>query len=596
MQRKNWAIPGFLALAMLLLFSFPAVVSAAESGLQTTVTGEEVPASQPAQQEQAPGGDTAAGQESTPLPAQSDLITDPVPVNATPVSDGAVDENQSVGQASDAATSEPSEPVEPAEPAEPAVPSEQEQSGGEPILIPDSAAPTDQDQALGDQQPVPAPASPDSGRADDGPAPAPEAPVPGNGSRVDEKPLPECQLPSPVRRAQAEVKPVSAPEPVPAEPGKSDGIGVTPPDVQVQATRPSAWSSNSIPASPAQKVSAARDRSASSAAEVAPVVGPKAKIKAANGLIVDDKTIALPAEQVSATSISGGDNDGHSLPQVTYRVREGESLWLIGRALGILYGEIIKANDLTDHLIYPDQQLIIPGVDSPKGIITYRIKAGDSLYFIARALGLSYEDIMSLNGINDIWIYPDHELQIPDRNKTTLYKVQEGESLDEVAAKFKVSAGDITGFRLSTGQLIVGQVLVIPVQPGVSRGFQLTRATVPMGSDLEILARAIYGEARGEIYEGQVAVGAVIVNRLKTVGFPKTIRDIVFQPGAFTAVDDGQINLVPDETAYKAAQDAMDGVDPSLGAIYYWNPDTATSNWIWTRPIIKQIGNHVFAR
>ena len=115
-------------------------------------------------------------------------------------------------------------------------------------------------------------------------------------------------------------------------------------------------------------------------------------------------------------------------------------------------------------------------------------------------------------------------------------------------------------------------------------------------TNLEMMARAIYAEARGEIYKGQVAVGGVIMNRLKNAAFPKTIRDIILQPGAFSAVDDGQINLTPDSVAYKAAQEALNGVDPSLGALYYWNPKVATSKWIWSRPIIAQIGNHVFAR
>ncbi len=113
-------------------------------------------------------------------------------------------------------------------------------------------------------------------------------------------------------------------------------------------------------------------------------------------------------------------------------------------------------------------------------------------------------------------------------------------------------------------------------------------------SDVRILAAAIYGESRGEPYEGQVAVGAVILNRVKHPSFPNTISGVIYQPGAFDAVKDGQINLTPNETAIKAARDAMNGWDPTDGAIYYWNPATATSKWIWSVPITKQIGKHVF--
>jgi N-acetylmuramoyl-L-alanine amidase len=126
-----------------------------------------------------------------------------------------------------------------------------------------------------------------------------------------------------------------------------------------------------------------------------------------------------------------------------------------------------------------------------------------------------------------------------------------------------------------------------------------TAVNTPSGfsqNDIQLLANAVYGEARGEPYEGQVAVAAVILNRLKHPAFPKTISGIIFEPGAFTAVSDGQIWLTPNETAKRAVLDAIHGWDPSDGAIYYFNPATATSKWIWSRPQIKQIGKHIFCR
>ena len=117
-------------------------------------------------------------------------------------------------------------------------------------------------------------------------------------------------------------------------------------------------------------------------------------------------------------------------------------------------------------------------------------------------------------------------------------------------------------------------------------------------SDVQLLARAINGEARGEPYEGQVAVGAVILNRVKDSKFPNTIAGVIYQSGAFTAVADGQINVPIEEgaTVVKAARDALNGWDPTEGAIYYFNPDTATNKWIWSRPLIKTIGKHRFCR
>ena len=114
-------------------------------------------------------------------------------------------------------------------------------------------------------------------------------------------------------------------------------------------------------------------------------------------------------------------------------------------------------------------------------------------------------------------------------------------------------------------------------------------------SDLYLMAKAIYAEGRGESYTGQVAIGAVIMNRLKSPDFPNTISGIIYQKGAFTAVADGQINLEPNQTAYNAARDAMNGWDPTYGAIYYYNPAKSTSAWIFSRQTVTTIGKHVFA-
>ena len=114
-------------------------------------------------------------------------------------------------------------------------------------------------------------------------------------------------------------------------------------------------------------------------------------------------------------------------------------------------------------------------------------------------------------------------------------------------------------------------------------------------SDVYLLAKTIYAEGRGEPYVGQVAIGAVIMNRVRNNAFPNTVSGVVYQKGAFTAVDDGQINLTPNDTAMKAAKDAINGWDPTGGALYYYNPAVATSAWIFDRQTITVIGKHVFA-
>lgn len=123
-----------------------------------------------------------------------------------------------------------------------------------------------------------------------------------------------------------------------------------------------------------------------------------------------------------------------------------------------------------------------------------------------------------------------------------------------------------------------------------------TGQSTSSSNNVNLLARIINGEARGESYTGQVAVGAVVLNRVRSSSFPNTISGVIYQPGAFTAVSDGQINKPVVQSCYNAARDALNGWDPSGGALYYFNPNTATSDWIWSRPVVARIGNHVFCK
>jgi N-acetylmuramoyl-L-alanine amidase len=125
-------------------------------------------------------------------------------------------------------------------------------------------------------------------------------------------------------------------------------------------------------------------------------------------------------------------------------------------------------------------------------------------------------------------------------------------------------------------------------------GISTASAPTTQTNDLNLLARLISAEARGEPYKGQVAVGAVVLNRVKHPSFPNTISGVIYQKGAFTCIDDGQFNKPVVDSAYQAAREAINGSDPSGGAIYYFNPSTATSKWIWSRPLLLVIGKHRF--
>lgn len=131
---------------------------------------------------------------------------------------------------------------------------------------------------------------------------------------------------------------------------------------------------------------------------------------------------------------------------------------------------------------------------------------------------------------------------------------------------------------------------------GITSSKNSSGSTSSNSNNVNLLSHLIYGEARGESYVGQVAVGAVVMNRVKSSSFPNTIAGVIYQAGAFDAVSDGQINMSPDSTAIKAAQDAINGWDPSYGAIYYFNPNTATNKWIWSRPHTVTIGKHRFCK
>lgn len=181
--------------------------------------------------------------------------------------------------------------------------------------------------------------------------------------------------------------------------------------------------------------------------------------------------------------------------------------------------------------------------------------------------------------------------QIQKGNNFTHYG---GVDLDKQKAPTKSSGGNNTkapAQQPKTNENNQAQTNKQPEKPSATN--------VPNGfsqNDIRLMANAVHGESRGEPYIGQVAVAAVILNRVESASFPNTVSGVIFEPRAFTAVADGQIWLTPNEQSKKAVLDAINGWDPTGNAIYYFNPDTATSGWIWTRPQIKQIGKHIFCK
>lgn len=195
----------------------------------------------------------------------------------------------------------------------------------------------------------------------------------------------------------------------------------------------------------------------------------------------------------------------------------------------------------------------------------------------------------------------------------TVYWGSRGETVRQVQTKLKqwgYYSGNVDGvFGQSTYEAVtwfqrangltadgtVGGATLAALGISAQSAEGTTAASAAGTSDVELLAHCVYGEARGEPYVGKVAVAAVVLNRVKSSSFPNTISGVIYQDGAFTCVSDGQLYLTPDEDAYRAARDALNGWDPTYGCLYYYNPATAVSAWIWSREVRLTIGAHSFA-
>ncbi len=250
-------------------------------------------------------------------------------------------------------------------------------------------------------------------------------------------------------------------------------------------------------------------------------------------------------------------------------VSKGESLYKIASWYGTTVGSIKKANNYWSDYIKPGQRLTIPSKSSSStGCKVHVVSKGESLYKIASWYGTSVGAIKQANNNWSDSIMPGQKLIIPSGKTTVKATVN----------KTSVASASTAGSASSAA---------LPSR-GVSTRFSR--------DEIYLLAKLINAEARGESYEGQVAVGAVVLNRITNSNFPNTLAGVIYQPLAFTAVSDGQMYLEPNATALKAAEAAAGGWDPSGGAIYYYNPAKTNSKWMFSRPIITRIGNHVFAK
>ena len=226
----------------------------------------------------------------------------------------------------------------------------------------------------------------------------------------------------------------------------------------------------------------------------------------------------------------------------TYTVRAGDSLWRIAQRHGTSVAALRQANGIGGSMIYPGQRLQLPAV----GGGTYTVQAGDSLWWIAQRHGTSVAALRAANGIGGSTIYPGQRLQLPG------------------------GGGTVTTASRDTAAL--------------------------SAADADLVARLVRAEAEAESYTGQVAVAAVVLNRVRSGKFPNTVRGVVYQAHQFEVVNNGRIHLPATATNQRAVRDAVGGWDPSNGALFFFNPAGTGNSFLHSLTVTARIGGHVFAR
>ncbi|HEY8343985.1 MAG TPA: LysM peptidoglycan-binding domain-containing protein [Bacillota bacterium] len=290
-----------------------------------------------------------------------------------------------------------------------------------------------------------------------------------------------------------------------------------------------------------------------------------------------------------STSISAG----------SYQVKPGDSLYKISKAFGTSISSIQSVNQLWSSTIYPGQILIIPETGQ-SGSAKYTVKSGDTLYLIAQRFNVTVSQLRSANGIWNDYLWVGQTLYIPKSTSGSsgsgqdYYTVRSGDSLYLIANRFGTSINAIkSANNLYNNTIYPGQILRIPQTQNVPPASPSFSA-----SDIELLARLVRAEAEGEPYEGMVAVAATVLNRVADPRYPNSIPGVIYQVvngvPQFSPVIDGRINLPATATSRKAAQDAINGWDPSYGATGFYNPAKTTNWWVKSQPTTTRIGDHVF--
>lgn len=293
----------------------------------------------------------------------------------------------------------------------------------------------------------------------------------------------------------------------------------------------------------------------------------------------------------------------------TYQVRPGDSLYLISRSFGQSIDSILLANNLRSNLIYPGQLLVIPSSGNTSSS-RYTVQPGDSLYLIALRNNLSVSELRQANNLwtNEIRVgqvltLPTTGQAPPPANSGNTYTVRPGDSIYQIATRYGITVNQLrVDNNLYNNTIYPGQQLVIGAaqnSPPSSGGGSSSAGF--SASELDLLARLVRAEAEGEPYQGMVAVAATVLNRVSDSRYPNSISEVIYQVTngyyyQYSPVIDGRINLPATADAQRAVRDAINGWDPTYGAIGFYNPFKTTNQWVRSHPVTITIGEHVFFR
>ncbi|MBO8126264.1 MAG: LysM peptidoglycan-binding domain-containing protein [Firmicutes bacterium] len=305
-----------------------------------------------------------------------------------------------------------------------------------------------------------------------------------------------------------------------------------------------------------------------------------------------------------------------ALELTTYVVRPGDSYYLIGLRYGISAEDLQKINSARMSYLEVGQVIKVPATESSfqpsevtSGTQVYTVRPGDSLFLIARRFNTTVGALQRANNLSGIFLAVGQKLVIPSSSFSgetadgkVVYQVQPGDSLYLIARRFGITIADLRQANdLWSDYIYVGQKLVIPTGNDGTVPASTTPGTNTLtAAERDLLARLVTAEAGGEPYEGQVAVAATVLARVRDPRYPNNVRDVIYQQWngiyQYEPVLNGYINNPAIPSAYRAVDDALAGIDPSNGANGFYNPKTAVGSWVRSQPVTAVIGNHVFFR